>query len=310
MQFEQDSEKYNLPDIFLVGAAKCGTTTLAYYVQQHPDVAMPRKEPGFMAYYNKPDHEVPSKILKRQVRDFEEYKALYRKLPTDKKICDASVANLSKYQDSIQNLKNFYGDRAKDLKIVAILRQPVDRSFSHYMMLVKNGYEDLSFEEAIKDENVAARISKANGFDYLRNSVYFDRVKAYKEAFPQMKIVLTDDLKSPEKLAHDLFDYLELPYPENIKLDMKLNPSGMPKSKGLMRALNHYSGTKEKLKRALPESWSAKMVEVKSAITARNVVKVKVDQEIKRDLTLNYFREDIEKLSGLIDRNLNHWLDV
>ncbi|NNC82806.1 MAG: hypothetical protein HKN79_04450 [Flavobacteriales bacterium] len=308
MRFEQENETYRLPDIFLIGAAKSGTTTLAYFVQQHPKVSMPRKEPGFMAYFNKADDEVPSRIRSRQVRDLDDYKALYRNVPADHRICDASVANLSKYQDSIRNLKHFYGDRCQELKLVAILRQPVERSFSHYMMLVKNGYEELPFEEAIKDEHVAARISMANGYDYLRNSLYYERVKAYKEAFPQLKVFLTDDLKEPEKLARELFSYLELDYPTDIDLDMKLNPSGMPKNPGLIKALNGYSETKERIKRALPDSWQSKLVEFKSAVTAKNVVKVKVDPDLKARLTQEYFREDIQQLSALIDRNLDHWL--
>jgi len=310
MKFNQGTESYNLPDYFLVGAAKSGTTTLAYFVQQHSAVAMPRKEPGFMAYYNKADHEVPSRIRSRQIRDMEVYKDLYRSIDPSQKICDASVANLSKYEDSIRNLQKLYGPKAAELKIVAILRQPVDRSFSHYMMLVKNGYEELSFEEAIKDENALARISIANGYNYLKNSLYYDRVKAYKEAFPQMKIYLTDDLKDPEALSKDLFDYLELDYPDDLNLHMKLNPSGMPKRRGLIKALNGYSESKEKLKRALPDSWQSKLVEFKSAVTARNVVKVKVDPVIKHRLTQEYFKTDIERLATLIDRDLSHWLDT
>ncbi|NND94105.1 MAG: hypothetical protein HKN45_04520 [Flavobacteriales bacterium] len=308
MRFEDDNTSYNLPDIFLVGAAKSGTTTLAYYIQQHPDVAMPRKEPGFMAYYDKPDDQVPSRIRDRQVRSYDAYKRLYQDIPPDKIICDASVANLSKYEDSIHNLKEFYGDRARDLKIVAILRQPVDRSFSHYMMLVKNGYEELDFEEAIKEENVSKRISIANGYNYLGNSLYYERVKAYMEAFPQMKIYLTDDLKDSKSLAKDLFEYVGLEYPEGINLKMKLNPSGMPKRRGLIKALNGYSETKERLKRALPESWQSKLVEFKSAVTEKNVVKVKVDPELKHRLTHEYFKEDIQKLQSLIGRDLDTWL--
>ncbi len=307
MLFSEQGDSYNLPDIFLIGAAKSGTTTLAYFIDQHPEIAMPRKEPGFMAYYGKEDKDVPALIRDRQVRNLEEYKRLYSKVPVDKLICDASVASLSKYPNAIANIQKLYGSRAKDLKMAAILRQPVERSFSHYMMLVKNGTEELSFEDAIMEENVAKRIHLANGFNYLENSLYYERVKAFKDAFPQLQIYLTEDMKDPQKLCEDLFDYLELDYPEGIDLHKKMNPSGMPKRKKLMKVMNTHSPAFEKVKQSLPSSWRRKLVDIKSTITAASVEKVKVDAALKADLTKNYFSEDIDKLEQLLGRSLDNW---
>jgi len=49
MRLKIKGQYVHLPDILILGAAKSGTTSLAFYLKQHPDVFMPRKEPGFFA---------------------------------------------------------------------------------------------------------------------------------------------------------------------------------------------------------------------------------------------------------------------
>ncbi|HKK38010.1 MAG TPA: sulfotransferase, partial [Cryomorphaceae bacterium] len=75
-----NGHQLNLPDILILGAAKSGTTSLAFFLKQHPDVFMPRKEPGFFAYHDREKNEIPSGIRDRQIVDLKEYTDMYARV--------------------------------------------------------------------------------------------------------------------------------------------------------------------------------------------------------------------------------------
>jgi hypothetical protein len=300
----------NFPDIFIVGAAKSGTTSLAFFLKQHPDVAIPRKEPGFFAFHGRDLNDVPSGIRDRQVVDIKALEELNRSVKPGQKLCDSSVAYLTNYKHTISNIKRIYGDRIDELKFTIVLRNPVDRAFSHYLMFVKNGLENLSFEDAIKPDVVASRISEQLGYDYLGNSLYYERTKAFIDNFKHVKVYLTEDLKDSKALLKDYLEFLELDDKVHINTEVKLNPSGIPKNKGVIRSLHKRSKLKDFMKRILPDSIQFKLISMKSQILENNIERVKVDTELKTRLTENFFKDDILALQQLLGRDLNNWLKV
>ncbi len=300
----------NFPDIFIVGAAKSGTTSLAFYLKQHPDVAIPRKEPGFFAFHGSAPHEIPSGIRDRQVVEVKAFAELNKSVKPNQKLCDSSVAYLTNYAQTIANIKKIYGNRIDELKFTIVLRNPVDRAFSHYLMFVKNGLESLGFEEAIKPEVVASRVSKQLGFDYLGNSLYYERTKAFLDNFKHVKIYLTEDLKDSQAVMKDYLEFLDLNNQVNINTDVKLNPSGIPKNKGIVRSLHKRSKLKDYLKRILPDNIQYKLISVKSQLLERNIERVNIDQELKARLVDEYFKEDILAMQKLLGRDLGNWLNM
>ena len=303
----EGQERY-VPDVLIVGAAKSGTTSLAFFLKQHPQIFMPRKEPGFFAYFNEPNEAIPAGIRDRQITDFEEYSKMYENSGTERLICDASVAYLTRTPQTIANIKRVYGSKYKYLKIIMILRQPVERAFSHYLMFVKNGIEQLPFEEAIKESNVIARTSEQLGFDYLGNSLYFERVESFKREFPQCKIYITEDLKNPDNLLKDMLDFIGISQNVNINTRVRLNPSGLPKNRKLISILHKRTGFKQFLKRVLPDRWQFGLIAAKSSLIARSVERVKIDPQLKSQLIINRFSTDIHKTSSLIGRDLSSWI--
>lgn len=296
-----------LPDIFIVGAAKSGTTTLSFLLSRHPKVFMPRKEPGFFAFHGLPTDEIPEAIRDNQIIDFEEYKALYEGMPSDKVALDASVANLTFHQNAIHNFQQIFGDSVNSKKFIIILRNPVGRAFSHYKMLVKNGYETLSFEEAIKPENVKKRIHLRGGFDYLGNSFYYNSVKAYMDRFPNVKVWLNEDLKDQEKLCSELVDFTDLGGQIEVKKQAVLNVSGKPKAKFLVKWLHRPNALKTVVKNLVPASQQHRLQRLKAGVSSMNTKPMHLAEETKLKLA-KHFEPEVRKLEDLLQRDLSKWM--
>lgn len=306
MTLDYHGKSRNFPDIIILGAAKCGTTTLAFYLKQHPDVFIPRKEPGFFAFHGRPQHEIPSGIRERQMVDADKYTDMY-KGAGERLICDSSVAHFTNHNSTIKNINDVYGENPKNVKTVLVLRNPADRAFSHYLMFVKNGLEHLSFEEAILPENVEKRIDQQLGFDYLGGSLYYERVAAFLEAFPQTKVYITEDLKKKKELLHDFLDFCGLRKDVEIDVETRLNPSGLPKNKGLIRALHQRNFVKQILKKVLPDKIQFKLTAAKSRMIEKSIERVEMNPETRTKVLEEVFFQDIEKLEKLIGRDLSGW---
>ncbi len=307
MKVSFENTTINLPDILILGAAKSGTTSLAFFLKQHPDVFMPRKEPGFFAYHDRPAEEIPSGIRDRQITDLGTYTEMYKPVGENQLICDASVAQFTNAPHTIRNLKHLYGDKLSDVKAFIILRNPADRAFSHYLMFVKNGLETLSFEDAIKTENVESRVDQQLGFDYLGGSMYAERIKAFQEVLPQLKVYLMDDLKDRDRLLADFLKNCGLRQDVDINTSIRLNPSGLPKNKTMIRALHGRTGLKKIMKRYLPDKMQFKLTAMKSNLMEKSVERIHMDKDLWESLIHDRFASDINELSLLLNRDLSHW---
>jgi len=143
--------KNKLPNFLIVGAAKSGTSSLHQYLIQHPDIFMPSynkegknvKEPQFLI------KEKVEKRLHFGVWDWEEYKALFDDSGEYKSVGESTVFYLYYYKESIKNIKFRLGD---DVKIIIVLRNPIDRAYSAFQHVSRSVKENLSFEEALKRE--------------------------------------------------------------------------------------------------------------------------------------------------------------
>lgn len=306
MVITHNEKSIRLPDIFLVGAAKSGTTTISSILDQHPQISIPRKEPGFFSHMNKKWNDIDAVNRDRQVTEIEDYIELYKKVRKGDLIADCSVRYLVTHEDTIRNIKEVYGELSQDLQIIIILRNPIDRAFSHYNMLLKNGFEDLSFEEAILPINSERRRQQRLGFDYLNHGLYYDQVKAYKENFENVKVYAFEELKETEKLSKDLFQYLKLKPLTKLDGSISLNPSGIPKHKWLIKLVRGDSFLKHFLKKHFFAKHKHLMLKVKSKLIRFSVRKNTMNLETRNDLR-DFYRKDIELLQELIGVDLSHW---
>jgi hypothetical protein len=143
------------PNFIIIGAGKCGTTSLQNYLSQHPEIYLcPQKETYFFINSRARDNHRKYGSVTNQ----EDYLALFAEAP-DKCVLGEISTNYYAYPESAELIHN----AIPEVKIIAILRDPSDRAFSSYQMFVRNGSEKSSFSETIAAQKKYVR-SRAISF--------------------------------------------------------------------------------------------------------------------------------------------------
>lgn len=191
-------------DFFIVGAPKAGTTSLYHYLNEHPKIQMSSiKEPNFFSYSS----------LKRDklyyhssiIDTIEKYHALYVAADVNLR-GDASVSYLF-YEDVPQKIHSYN----QNAKIIIMLRDPVERAFSHYLMDYRLGLVSESFE-SIVTKKLGHRDFNLFYQQYIEVSKYANQVKRYLEVFGKENIIFIDydDFKrNTAKTVEEVYMFLE-----------------------------------------------------------------------------------------------------
>lgn len=299
-------KKLNKPNALLVGSAKAGTTALFSFLSEHHAVeSPPRKEPKYLSYtagINELNGPSDEKTIDRCVKDEEEYKSLYA---TDDRIIsiDGSVDNLYYYKEVIPLIKEKLGD----VKIIISLRDPVARAFSAYAMQLRDQRETLSFEKALEVEEQRINDKYEFIWHYKHCGLYYEQVKAYKDNFTNVQVIIIDDFKKePQSVFDQLLSFLEIDKNYDIDFSQTPNKTGIPKNKLLHKVLV-LSNLVKKLSVLIPVGLRRKLHQtvVKKVIGYQEL---KYEGQQSQEL-VDFFTEDVAKLSTLLDRDLYElWL--
>lgn len=302
------TDKPILPNFLIIGATKCGTTSLSEYLKQHPDIFISEaKEPRFLTSQvvqfplrGIKSHEVEAWYVK----NYDDYVDLFKNA-TQKAIGEASADTIYYYKDVIPVIKKYLGSP----KIIIVLRDPVKRTFSAYQHLVRDEREPLSFDEALNEEKNRIADNWDPLYHYTECSLFHDSVKAYLESFDDVLVLLNEQLyKEPDAVFKQIFDFLEVDNTVKIDTEVQYNMSGVPKLKIINRLLSKENSLKNffrpLIRTVLPEKARRKIV---YTISKRNLQKQTIDEKSKERLTA-YFKGDVEKLSTLLGKDLSHWM--
>jgi hypothetical protein len=220
-----------LPDFIIIGAQKAGTTALYSYLVQHPLVTPAlRKETHFFDnHFN---------------RGLFWYRAFFPMRRHQHRLCrifgiPPITGEASPYYLFHPLVPRRIQQLLPGVRLIVLLRNPVDRAYSHYHHEVAMGHETLSFEEAIKQEaerlqtehdrlltNPAYRSYQHQHHSYLARGMYADQLQPWLELFPaiQLLILRNEDLKqTPSAVFQQVLAFLGLPeqelhaYPEVFK---------------------------------------------------------------------------------------------
>jgi len=297
-----------LPNFLIVGGAKCGTTSIYRYLKQHPQIFMPEhKEPLFMmssVYKNLSRKDPRYAISERHtVFSFDAYMDLFREVKNEIAIGEASATYLYYHKVSIPNIHKYLGD----VKIIIFLRNPVDKAYSSYTHLLRDGAESSSFEKFLEKEEERKRenwdllnFPKSTGF-------YHDQVKAYLDSFKKVKVCLMDDLKEKSvETIKDLYAFLDVNHYFEPDMTTKFNTSGIAKNV-LLNSLLKEEKFLGNLVRPVARKFISDENRSKLSSYIRNKNLKKMRPRTRNSLK-KMFREDILKLQDLIDRDLAHWL--
>ena len=291
-----------LPNLLIVGAAKSGTTSLHNYLNQHPSVFMcSPKEPHFLINKEIGEQRIPKGVL-----NIEDYKALFKEASHKLYRGESSVMYLSFPEFAIKNINKYL---SKDVKIIVMLRNPVERAYSGYQHVKRyNLMESLSFEKALdQSENRYHNTSNMTPASrYLELGMYFEQVKRFIEEFDNVHVIIYDDYKNNFNLEIDnVFKFLDL---DAFKVDTeeKYMVGGWKwKNEWIKSLMMKKSPYKTVLKFLLPFKSLRKVIMLN--LRKRSINKIEnINPETKKWLK-EYYKSDIEKLSLLLDKDLNNW---
>ncbi len=292
-----------LPNFLLIGAPRSGTTTLYESLKQHPQLFLSQiKEPMFFVLEGEKDH-FPGPKSPEGINHLEDYRLLFRDVGREKAVGEASPCYLFSPAAPLR-IKKYI----PNAKMIAILRNPVDRAYSHFLFHRLNGEEPLpDFEEALAAE--AERAARGWFFFWCYRSMgfYGQQIERYFSHFDsrQFRFFLFEDLLAdPKSLFAEIFRFLGVDEEIRIRLPVKYNPSGVPRNRWVQEFLTKPNFLKKPFKRVLSEKTQYNLI---SLFLNRNLAKPPLDGEVRLRVQALY-REDILKTQDLIHRDLSNWL--
>ena len=305
-------DKY-MPDFLIIGAGKSGTTSLNNYLKQHPQLYIsPRKEPNFFAYENF-DVSGAGEALQRHyeasVRNLNDYKDLFKGAREDQLKGETSNTYLV-VEGAAENIKR----HLPSVKLIAILRNPVDRLYSRFLHLAReNKLPGGDFADVLDRSSIWWERN-----DLVKEGFYHKNLSRFFELFPKsnIKIFLTEDLeKDPNKVLGEIYEFLQVEPHYNLDYSVKYNKSGFIKNKLYDNVLGHNSMIKKAIKKITPRGLYENLKNTKwiysivNNLRDRNLRKPKLDSELRCKILNEIYSEDMQKLQSLIDRDLSKWIN-
>jgi hypothetical protein len=296
-----------MPNFFIVGAAKCGTTSMFNYLKQHPQVFMParRKESRFFSGLSPEQFPGPGRrYVAFAVTSWAAYQRLFEGSAACPARGEACTSYLYCYDKAIPRIIDRLGRR---VKIIVMLRHPVERAYSNYLQHVRDGVEPLAFEEALEAERARGDEGWWLGFRYQDQGRYYEQVRAYAEAFgsDRMHVVLFDDFEADTaRSVQRVFQFLDVDDTFVPDLSRRYNPSGVPRHEALHRFITQEHPVKRAFRWAVPHRLK---VFLYNRYLQTSLDKPPLRSETRARL-LAVYREDVLRLQELIQRDLSSWL--
>jgi hypothetical protein len=281
--------------MFIVGAAKCGTTSLVDALADHPEIFVPKvKEPMLF-------------IPEIGVRNLDSYLSLYNGVRQSQVAVDASTGYLY-HENAAQSIYRFNPTS----KILIVLRNPVNAMYSLWQYMNTMGNEKESFVEAVLDT------TRRHGEDFRKECVgwyanylyaeryrYASQVKRYLAVFPpeNVHIVLFEELiLNPERELNEILAYLGLSAGK-LKLP-RSNESGRPRSRYLKSILDKKGRFLGKL---VPRRYKAALRVALSKINTSAVKRHATGSELRIAAAEVDFDAELLELEKTLGRSLDLW---
>lgn len=298
-------EEIRLPEFIIGGVAKSATTSIAKMISQHEQVSVSnQKEPYFFSF-DSIDSSMDESFARNIIFNIEDYSKLFGN--NNKLSFEASTSYLYTADFSIEKIKRIYSKHSIKLpKMVFILRDPVERAFSHYMFLKRSGEESRELQESMS-LNVDKDLLKRRywDFDYLNYGFYSDNLKKYIAAGFECKVYLFEDLMNPHTLCSDLCQFLGLKQMPVVQ-EIHANKSGQSRFKAITRFFGRSNWLKRTVKPYLSNSIVNSYYSLQDKLLNLNVSSLKQPAWL-REKYIKVFIKDINEIERLIDRDLTKW---
>ena len=279
--------KKRLPDFLVVGVQRAGSTWLHRQLERHPDICTGkyRKEINYFS--------------QNYSRGRKWYESYFEHCGNDKIVGEVSPNYMS---------KEIYAKRIYDLlpevKLIAILRNPIDRAYSHYKKkVVDRGCEQM-FTENLKSDKTL-----------LEKGLYYSQISNYLKYFPKERIkilIFEETIKDPEENLRKLFKFLGVnPHFIPPGCNENINPSFIPEMHGLYLLSKKTADRLHKYNLSYLVALGKKL-KLKNLILSQKSSKKEFEKISKEthDYLNSYYKKDVIKLSGFLGRDMNKYWGI
>lgn len=275
-----------------IGAQKAGTTSLYNLLRQHPDICLPAVKE---IYYFSMDR------LYRKGTAF--YHSYFKSADSQKiageitpdYLCSAQApARIAAYNPA--------------MKLIVMLRNPVDRAYSQYLMKKRNGREKRAFDTCVEQELtvLAGRMPEGDLYSYVSRGLYAIQLKRYLQHFPkeQLHVLLFEDFVADQQAAvKEIFLFLgvdpEVPIDYNVKSNEFFTPRFL-----LLQKL--YNAIPNRIKRRVIDQAPVRAKAIYKKLSRKTAVKEQMDAKT-RDRLAAYYQDDRSELEKLLQIDLHRW---
>tara|TARA_Y100000588_G_C14171428_1_gene889329 strand:+ start:187 stop:1089 length:903 start_codon:yes stop_codon:yes gene_type:complete len=294
-----------LPNLFIVGAAKSGTTSLHNYLNQHPDIFMcSPKEPHFLI-----NNEIGKNRIHAGICSEQKYLDLFLNGKSKKYRGESSVMYLMFPEIVIPKINEKYG---KDCKIIIMLRNPIERAYSGFQHVKRYNVKEnsLDFKSAwdICEDRYFEMHDMTPASRYKELGMYYKQVKAYLDGIQQVHVIIYDDYKKNFKHEMErIFDFLSL---DKIQINSKrkhMVGGWQWKNQKIKKLMTQKNALKSFLKILVP--FRAIRKSIRNKIQNINTLEVLAMKQDDREMLKVFYQEDVKQLSVLLKKNLNHWIE-
>ncbi|KUH33789.1 hypothetical protein APY94_04510 [Thermococcus celericrescens] len=307
----------SLPNFFIVGEPRSGTTSLYHYLRQHPEIFMSEiKEPNYFCTdlhretleFFKNEREL---LVRFPYHDYLRYISLFQNATGYKVIGEASVI----YLYSRVAAKNIY-EFNPESKILAVFREPVNFLYSLHHVFLRELHENIKdFKKALEIEPFRKQGKYIPKYVLFPSMLYYSEWPKYAEQLSryykyfdesQIKVVIFDDLKSnPERVYHEILQFLNVNN-SNFRPNFEIhNPNSTYRTTLLRKVL--FEVSKTRIRDIMPHKfrkfvWNEIIVPL-NKLNTKPVSRKPLPEEFRLKL-MKRFKPEVKKLSDLIGRDL------
>ena len=289
-----------LPNLFIAGAAKSGTTFIYDRLSNRHDVFMAElKEPHYFCYDEWKDRYYYHAPM---VRDEGEYLDLFKSAPSGCKYAGEATAH---YLPSVSAAEAIYKKNPSS-RVVIILREPVERAFSHYLMdnsrldNSRLGGANYSFDQVLESETADCLLLRK---EYLELGNYGEQLERFISVFPRKNLFvgLYEQMSSPDDtLYKDICEFLDISYDSGGRRVGKSNAYSMPSSE-LLKKIYKNRRIRTTVGGLAPE-WLRSGFKRLAFSGTKPVMSEKARRYLRE-----YYSPHVRKANALLDGMLNHW---
>lgn len=311
MDSKELNHNFLLPNLFVPGAGKSGTSTLHELLNQHPKICMSSiKEPQF---WTKKSFESFS------AKEFEDYASLFEWNDSYKYFGESSTSYMC-FPEFIERINSY---ELVDCKFIFILRNPIDRCYSHYWWLKGMGSETNDLKSAFLNDletepSNKSRLPIGNFKNYYQFGLYAKWLRNFYNNFDKKRIhfITHESLKkAPLKTINSCFDFLEISKLETIE-EVNLNKTTILSSPRAFYWSKKFAFKKYNIPRQIqqyiPYRFSRFIRDLprnliyKYSKKTYRYPKINIDQ---RSFLKEYYIDDVKKLKSLVNYDFPEWHD-